>query len=487
MDRYDELIHQCDSDIRSGRPQDVKKRLASLEIKRIRRDHRLALAKICRRAGLYNIGIRLLMGVVLSDKPSPGMEVTSAELAEYAVLLLRSGALTEALGKLERVDVQEVPDALLYKAYGHFSRWEYEVAIPHLERYLAADLSPYARLVGRTNLAFALVETRQHEKALKLLGEHLRETGEGGHLQLQSNSYALRAQVYVQEGDFASAKVEIENAQNLITQLQTNDQIFIQKWSLILEGLESKTMGPFEKLRELAIEKRDWEAHREGDLYSLRISPEEERLGHLYFGTPYVEFRKRILDESKKLPANVMYLLGPKSSRCLEIATGRIDGEEISILGNKCHLLIEVLLRDFYKPQRVGGLFFELFPEEQFNVTSSPDRVHQIIRRTRSWIKKAGIPIDVNEDDGFYSLKIKGDFSFLVPLNRPTVSTQAIQLAKLKSFYSPTQHFSAKEAQTRLNVSAATMQRHIVWGVQAGILEPAGVINRNAVYKLKSY
>jgi len=387
MKRYDLLIQQCDSAIRAGRTSEASKLLSAISPARVPREWRVGLAKLCRRAGLNSLGMRLLTNALrrlneAADRP------TSAELAEYSMLLLRSGAVPEALEKLGGVDTHEVPDALLYRAFGHFARWEYAAAIPHLESYLKESLTPYARLVGRTNLGSAHAECRHHDVALTILNENIRETQAGGHLQLQGNCHAFCAQVHMQNGDYKLARKEIEAAQRIFPLTQINDHFLVTRLALLLEGLETKSEAPFEKLRQLAVSKRAWGSLRDADLFSLKVRFDHVRHLHLYFGTPFAGFRERIEQELGRTPARSVYVLGPIRSPRLDLTTGKINGTAMFRTGGKCHQMLEVLLRDFYQPYRIAGLYSELFPREQYDIQSSPGRVHQLLWRTRQWLEQ---------------------------------------------------------------------------------------------------
>ena len=95
---FETLVRECDAEIRAGRPQLAVQKLSHLGTSRIPREWRTPIAKLCRRTGLYNLGLRLLARIVCG----PNSQATAAEITEYSALLLRSGAVEEALEKLER-------------------------------------------------------------------------------------------------------------------------------------------------------------------------------------------------------------------------------------------------------------------------------------------------------------------------------------------------------------------------------------------------
>ncbi len=218
-----------------------------------------------------------------------------------------------------------------------------------------------------------------------------------------------------------------------------------------------------DELRQIAYQSRDWEAIREADLFSLKVEMNKVQFLHLVFGTPFLSYRQRIINELGGLPDRTMYVLGPKVSPRMDLTTGEINGVEHLTPGRKCHQLIEILLRDFYSPLRIGGLFLELFPGDYFNISSSPDRVHQIVRRTRRWLEQEKIPVQIVENHGFYSLQIVGDFSFRVPLERHSVESMHRYFDKLKRAFGEDE-FSARAATEKLGLSRRTIQRVVSWG-----------------------
>jgi len=406
------------------------------------------------------------------------------EHAEYGALLVRIGAIDEALDRLAKIDEREAPEALLYLAFAHFSIWEYQASIPLLERYIAAPIADYARWVGRTNLAFALAETRRHESALRLLEENIRVMRMARHLQLQSTCHVLSAQVLLHLGEFSRARAELSLAVGLTDNANTNDNFLATKWGLIADGLESKSIEPFRQLQRLAVERHSWASWRESDFYSLKIQANRERFVHLYFGSPFPEFRDLITRELGERPSQQIYVLGPKSAPRLDLRTGEIDGVAKFNPGGKLHQLLGVFLRDFYQHVSVAGLFSRLFPGEHFDVTSSPGRVHQVIWRLRAWIKDNKIPLALEEKNGFYSLRIDGQFSVRVPINAAPIDSGSLRVSRLKELYGEAQYFLAKDAQEKLGLSKASFHEFLQWAISAELVGRSGASNRSAIYQV---
>jgi hypothetical protein len=482
MKDYGATVSKCDALIREGFAHEAAQCLEELNLTRIPNEWRLPIAKIARRCGLYHLGLKTLAKVIDNDRHS----ASASEVSEYAVLLIRIGAVAEGFAKLQSVNIDQAPESLLYRAFGHFGRWEFAESVPLLQKYLTTPLSDYDRLVGKANLAFAQVECRQHEAATKLLNELVKSTRELGHMGLLYNCQALQAQIHIQEGDYSQAEGELKSIRQTFPQSKINDHFLVTKWLLILEGLKENNPLPFDRMRNLAAERCDWVALREAEFFSLKVHFDEARFLSLLFGTPYASFRERINKEFARASDRSLYVLGPKKAPRFDLRTGTIDGRKALRPGEQVHQMTEVLLRDFYEPLRTARLFSELFPGELFNVSSTPARVRKSVQRARQWYSENKIPVLIIEDGGFYSLRIDGDFSFLVPLDRGVIDSSAIQWNKFCEHALHQDSFSNKDVCTKLNLSVSAAQSLINWAIGEGLVSRFGESKRNTRYKFST-
>ncbi|MGE4132510.1 MAG: hypothetical protein AB7F86_12780 [Bdellovibrionales bacterium] len=467
MDKFATLIQTCDQAIKSGQAHEASRLLAELNTGEIPDSQRLALAKLCRRAGLPSLGLRILGRVVLADRYALSRPPTDHELAEYGVLLQRMGALGEAFDKLRRVNTAKAPEALLYLAYYHFAIWEFEQALVPLQEYLKADLDPHTLSVGHLNLAFALVECRRFEEADPVLSQLLDSESQ----LVRQNTYALRAQIHSWNGDFVRAEHEISEAKVAMHKGSSNDQFFTQKWRLILTGLRDRDPSQFLKLGELAKAQQAWEVSREADLFSLKVKFDEQRFLRLLFGSPYPGFRYRLSRELEQHTTESTFLLGEYDAPRLDLATGLIDGRSILKPGLQAHQMIEVLTRDLYRPLRVAGLFSTIFPGEIFNVGSSSHRVHQMMTRSRRQFAESGVPLAITESRGFYQLNLTGPFGILLTMDRSPINLAELQFKRLQQAFAKVSAFSAKEVGHALGVSGATVHRLLKREINGGRIE----------------
>ncbi len=487
MNQFETLIASCDALIRGGKSREAAKHLSQIKPMRVPREWRLPLAKICRRAGQYSMGLRLLDRLVnQAEFRTNSDSARPEEITEYAALLLRSGAVHEALKKLERLDARAVPEVNLIRAFVYFARWEFSAAIPSLENYLSCELSPDAALVGQSNLAFAHSECGHFNQASVLADKNIQLSKERGHFHLENYNHALLGQIHLEEGNFLLARRAVDLALRHFDGGSNSTHFFANKLKLILDGLDAKSLEPFNELRQLAETNRQWNALREADLYSLKVRFEEPRFLHLYFGSPLSGFRERIWREFGRRPDQETFVVGPESAPCFDLASGEIDGHSGLRANFKCHQLIEILLRDFYQPNQIAGLHSALFPEEHFNISTSPDRVHQIIRRTRRWLESARIPVDILCDQEFYSLKILGEFSFRVSRERCPTDSHFLQVQRLKTAFTDLSIFSAAQIQRELGISTTSTHRLLRKAIESGELQRIGPTKRPAGYKFTS-
>jgi len=486
MSLYTEIVKECDDALKKGRPQFVAKRLADLNAARVPREWRLPLAQICRRAGLESLGMKLLIRLIRPRNDKEGITATPAERAEYAVLLLRTGALNESAQLLEDLDARLVPEAYLYRSFYRFHCFDFAGAIPELEAYVGAQRDPYSRLVGQVNLAFAQVSAGV-SGALSNVEEALAKAQENGHARLSSNCQALRAQLLIKQGLFSEAHEALGVAQALLAQASTHDRAFILKWRAFLEGRQARTVEPILLYRQAAAVNEDWDGVREADFHSLCLSFEPWRFNHLIFGTPFQAYREQICRELGRRPEQTQFVFGNPAAPCFDLVSCEIDGKPVLNAGRKSHQLVDVLLRDLYRPLRVGGLFSEIFPEEYFDIYTSPDRIHQLIRRTRRWLEASGVPVKIASVRGKYSLHIESrpgaDVSFRIPLHRHPVDFMSLHFEDLKQKFSDASVFSAKEAKLKTGLSRTSVQRLINWALENGKIEKVGEKNSTA-YRL---
>ena len=473
MSNYEALYDECDRMIRAGQTQAAAQRLGKINTAQVPRAWRLKLARLSRRSGSIALGLRLLTPLVsenrrgiLTGSPTP------AERAEYAALLFRCGAVREALESLTTIDVKEAPDAALFSAFCLFSQWDYERAVPSLEAYLRHVSDPYASLIGKVNLSAALVSTGRYANAETTIGECLEQTRSSGASRLEANCLELSTQMDVLRGNLTGAEASLARAEEILGDARTHDQLFIRCWRAFLDARKTGNKIPLLEFRQEALRRKRHETVREADLLALMIDFDQGDFDYLYFGTPFEAFRDRMTRLTGRAPSGDTYRLGGAEANCFDIMTGFSNAGLALPQGEKIHQLIEILLRDFYRPMTTAGLFAALYPTERFNIFTSPTRVHQVVSRTRRWTDGSQAGFAVRCKGACYSLTISELVAFSLPKHRASVDTFELRVRQLRALQST--GFTARDASQTLGLSRSESRRVLEIALAQGVIEKYG-------------
>lgn len=478
MKDYKEILELCEAEIRAGRPQRVARHLNGVNLAKMPRELRLPIANLCRRANLGAVGLRILAPLV-HPKGAKSRTATPAETSEYGILLHRLGATKEALKLLESVKPGQAPNSLLFRSFCHFSFWHIEEPVALLSQFEELAESDYMRFVGRVNLALALSSCERFDEALDLTARNIEYAEKNDHGRLLANCHEIRAQIHCARAEYGEAKADLENAARLLAGANTNDSLYIQKWRAFIQGLETKSVEPVLSFQMLARKQRNWESVREADRYALKIKFDLQRFHRLVFGSPHESYRRLVYKDTGRLPELSTYRTGPATAPCFDLATGLISGEGFKNdqpfnVGKKLHQLIDALLRDLYRPMSAASLFADLFPDEHYDADFSPPRVHQAIFRVRRYFEEAGWPVVIGQTEGFFRLRVNGEFAFLIPLERQSVDGFHAQWSQLVSCFSGVESFTQSEAREKLGLTRSSFQRLSRWAAEKGLLERHG-------------
>lgn len=478
-----DFVKECESLIRSGRDLAVNRSLSQLNLSQVPRQLRLPIANICRRVSNISMGLRLLTPIVRRSKEDQNAPATTGEMAEYAILLQRAGSVSEALQLLDQIPKKEIPKSLLYKSFCHFNMWQYEAALPYLKEYLKIEEDPYSRLIGNVNLGAAYVALDQYELAIETLLFCIAMAGENQNLRLQANCHELLAQVYLLERQTNKAKLHLTTAEKTLESTQSLDHLFVKKCRAFFDSQLTNSTAPLQEFRKLA---KDWphaETVREADFFSLLIEFDETRFHHLLFGTCFLPYRLRVNRNIEYKNTLDHYTYGENSGLSIDI-TSSSNLESLNLkFGSSTHKVLELLLRDFYRPVTVNSFFAKLFPQEYFNIFTSPTRVHQAVNRARRWIEAQKLPLAIESSKQGYFLKVQAGINFRIPLYRDSIDVGEEHLKKLRQKFGENP-FNAKEARLLLSLSSSALQRLLNQSKADGKVESYGA-STSTVYYLK--
>jgi hypothetical protein len=519
-------LSDWDASIRKGEGRRVRRELQAL-LRDARAEGRQAferrelarLAALCRRTGLPEAGVRLLAPVV-RPKARAVVRATPLEISEYAASLLNLGADREARELLDALSGEELPQALFFGALARFARWDYEGAIPCLKRYLAQEaLGPYERRIGEVNLVAAKVavfELHHHEPRAPSkadeLSDHidrlLTETRAEEELLLHGNLLEVQAQLLIERHEFRRARASLEQSARLLKEIGSTGLLYVRKWSAVLAALESpRSSSALDRLKHVrteALASAQWETVRDCDFHLARAlqlarsrssSPTlRRRLDYLYFGTPHEPYRDRIarLFSYEPGPHYDWRIEAFQNDRAkykakTEAVQTMIDPLHHSRLkpGQVMQRLLRVLASDFYRPHRLASLHAELFPDRHFSFETSPQVVHQAMKRLREWFAREDLALSIEESQGSY--RLTGSATIRTsrgPTTHDRAETQLLSwLQALTPHFAKNPTLSFQEIAAHSTHSSRTTHRLIAQAVASGNLLREGT-GKRTLYRL---
>lgn len=419
-----QFITDIEGLIRGGKTRDARHKLSKIETEKIPRAAILPLAILARRSNLPHLALKLLHPVVRRSIEPPA---TVAEKGEYAASLSFIGAGPEAYQLLEDLDPSNCPEILLYRSFALFSVWNYKASITYLEKYTTMpDLDPYKRLVGKLNLAAAMVNERLLPPAEALLNELANATEKDNLKLLRGNVYELQAQVALLRGFYSTAEKHLFGAEDHLKETGGIYSLFVRKWRAIvkLKSDESEA-GRAEGLKMLklirleAVKRCHWETVRDCDRHQAFTEKNLELFFQVYFGTPYEGYRRRLLKEypgELKVPGHYFLKFKPhfEPRTFVDVVTGEINKRTsgdpvpkiVASLGEDLELLktFQALAKDYYAPIRLPSLFSSVFSGEFYVPGKSSAKAYRMVQKLRAWFEERKLPIQINEFQSFYSV-----------------------------------------------------------------------------------
>lgn len=470
MDSFTISFETLEGFLRAGRLREARLKLKEIGIRRIPRGHYLRFCQFTYRLNLPSLGLSLFRPLIFSRRGAMD-SLSPEELAEYSMLLVRIGATNEAVSWLSKVDPIRVPQCLLYRAFVSIAKWDYSNAQVWLERYLSTSgVDAYQSLIARTNLAACYLNCQNYTKARDLLTKLSNDTIKQGALLLYGNVLEMQIQFFIFTGNYTMARRTLKAAGAMLPGLQSVDSLYVRKWGAILKlfsaGPKTQALESLLSVRNDAIMLSYWETMRDCDFHQSWACRDRKLFEHVYFGTPYFTYRKRmeeVVSEFADLPDSYRWrekeLLQPNA--CFDLIEG-IDRQRNASLkrGYLLHLLLMHLCSDFYKPFRVGTLFSNLFPGEHFDPNSSPLRVQQLVHRLRKWFAENEIPLGISGKNSGFRIRFCGRYAISVPREIQYNNFYHNYITKLRSS-NLAEPFTSSQAAKHLNVSKRLVNKII--------------------------
>lgn len=471
--------------IKAGEGSSARSTLDGLLKGKLPRKELADIARLCWRSNMPHQAIRILHPIVRPPERK-FVEATDAEKAEYAVALVKAGAIDEGLYLLKEVDKAKYPQALLYEAFGLIARWDYAGSIPILQRYDAVpSLDAYQRLVGEVNLAAAYVFTGDLKSADQLLDKALGfATGPNEKL-ARARLLQLRAEALILKKEYASAKKVLNDADACLADRGAIDHFFIRKYQAVIQFFEQpspRDSSALDGLREEAKRLRHWETLRDLEKIASIKLDDRKQFAKVLLGTPHPAFRDALLKQKPAgldLPEFFEWRPEPHLSSdgpVLDLSTGTWKGKELEEfkagMGN--HRLLCSFCSDLFRPFRVAALFGAMFPGEKYIPGHSSMRLRKAVSRLRQWLKAQGIPLEISDDHDEYRLystapiaiRFKSDF-------KPTYRVNEL-LVKLQKLVPLGKSFTSNEAAELLAISQRMAQRLLTHSLYSQNLTKSG-------------
>lgn len=419
----------------------------------------LELASFYRRLGYSQLALsqlrpELFLQNSLKPKPNPKYVI------EYASNLTMLGLTEEAAFHLKRIPPE--------KSYAYFfslgvllvRQGKFDLAKGAFQNArLAEDATPYETLIARSNELNALLGCFLYEEVLAqgtALIEALKKD-QNRNLLAWCYSCVAQAHDFLRNHDafLKNLKLSLDLYQLSIDQeIKTAFQVNQLKWLPIgnlLCGIKThlhedlKTLHDF---RDRAFAYRDWEGYRDLVVFIAYFEQNAQTLRNVFHGSPHAFQKNRIhkwREELEKIgfeldlaPVHsfsselIAYQAAQQSKRLSELESKfprtpdlLSKAHELNLAkgsrnlkpGQIPHRMLLALLTDWYKPLRLYELHDLVFGKsELFHPIHSPNRIHQGVRRLKTFLKKERIPIEIHSHFDFYFLKFKKPVQIELPV-----------------------------------------------------------------------
>lgn len=450
--------------IRLGRLKEAATLLKRVDARDVPRMEKVKFANLCRRTGLIALALKALRPRIFDPKSGAKLaDATGEERAEYAMLLMRLGAVREAARDL--TEITDYKPAPLYRAFARITTWDYRLARTDLRAYLAQELDVYQRRIGEMNLAAAAYYAGDLEEAHFAVRSVLR-TAEG---RLRANALEMHARILHETGDVPQAEKALTEAETLLAGSSSYDQLFLVGLRSYFTAMRTGETGAIASFREEARARGRFESVREADAFELRVRPDPELFANLYFGTPYVAFRRLVAQQTGLQPADRVHVWGT-GEKILDLDP--LVGLP-SALEGKLGLLLRVLASDRYRPFAAGTLFQELYPNEYFDFQTSPARVKQLVYRVRVELARDFPELQIVNRASLFTLEISPGGRLRTALEADISTANGDFLFQLRHHFGDTE-FGARDLESKLGLSSAQLRRRLTEALASGELERFG-------------
>lgn len=509
----DEEIQAVFELVNQGQFGKAQARIELLAKRSLTTPERVTLARAACAAKVPRQGLALLSARTRTPSGQLRSDAIPEAIIQFAQCLMLMGARGEAADLLATPAVASHPRARFMAARLKILSWEWEAAIPILEPLHAAGeksgLDPSDQHWVDFYLGTSLIHadpsgwntnTEQLKRALQIYGK-IRENRRGSDRDVLDICQVM-GQAHFFLKDFEAAEREFDTASKIRGFLSL--QLVAERWKMQVQLARGKSSPELieeiskcgRRLRELG----EYELSRATDYYLAWQTKDARLAAQLYYGSPMVGFRQRLLNrmgwKPEQVPDRGIWSWegrplwtpdeqGPPSGSTLH----RIDaglgidlkGTQSLRAGDLLERLLSSLLQDTYAPWSVGGLHAKLYPGQPFILGESEDRVWQALRRFRVWLKRKRIPLQVLEKDGSYHIVAEPNVRVWVPkpMDAGEVAPNThprLQILRKNLLAQKTvgQDFTAREVEAWLKVTRPTAIQVIAEARELGWVSQQG-------------
>ncbi len=435
----EDILKKVDDHIRSSNLSEASIILGTIDPKALKRASLAQYANLSRRLGHTDDAIKVLRPYVRPKSKDP-QSSTVDERMEYAMALIKLGALNEGVKILEPVDGDKYPNKFLYVSFAEITRWNYPDAASYLEKFVKhSQVDDYSKITAKINLFSCYIVMDVPEKAGALLEDLLRITSAEVAKRHRRNVLSMAAQFYVVQQNFEKASEFMGQAIEMMGVKTSLDLMLLKKWDIVLRihqaGANTFIFDEINQLRKAATDIRNYEVVREADYLKAIYFKDEKLLEYLYMGTPFNSYKEKIVRNYEKVyqkdfPIWNSYRWalseaghGPEivaaGNDFLNVKNGDNSFSDLSLrpglLGQR---LLSLLTKDFYRPLGLFMVHDELFNENYFSPNSTPRKIYQMIYRLNCWFSEASTPLQIETKNNNFSLLAKQPLALIIGENK---------------------------------------------------------------------
>lgn len=398
--------------IKANRLEDARRGLSAVFKKGVPRAHVAHAAHLARWAVMPDRALKLLQKYV---RPSSGslraVSGSSKERAIFAAALVDLGACTQARELLSSMNPESMPEIYLYQARALARQWKWKELVSVTEAIMAnGRVSTVDRIYAQTLHAAGLLRGKSNaDGAAKILLETIEAVQDNKEFRyFLKDALQLLVEVQFLKKSYAEASASLDRLSRLVN--EDRDPVFdiiCAMWSQLLDLAKNGSREELvEQLQQTTARFKNqllWEKARFCEFYTAVLLNDRQWLLKLFFATPYQDFRELVASRLTENPPS-----------CFEIELGKTNGKLGAAFvnlqtvklkaGQVPQRTLEILASDLYKPIQVAEFYSLLFPNEFYNPSTSPKRLHQAVFRLRQWLFEQGLPLVVAEEKGFYWL-----------------------------------------------------------------------------------